>query len=145
MALLNSADSMARTYHSAAAIGGALARKFLPRPNSVADIDASILVELLGGEWPVDPNSVTLSLNGTTVEADVNHSGEATAIRYQPTMPFPKRTALEAVLNFTEGGNAATRSWSFTTVGDRLRLIGTLMTPAMKPPSWTWFKAPLDT
>ena len=66
MALLNSADSMARTYRSAAAIGGALAREFLPRPNSVADIEDSILVELVGGEWPVDPNPVTLSLNGTT-------------------------------------------------------------------------------
>ncbi len=119
-ALLNSADSMARTYRSAAAIGGALAREVLPRPNSVAEIDASILVELVDGEWPVNPDSVTLSLNGTTVAADVRRSGDVTTIRYQPAMSFPERTAFGAVLNFTEGGNAATRSWSFTTVDDRL-------------------------
>ncbi len=117
--LLNSAASV-KTYRSAAAIGGALAREVLPRPNSVADIDASILVELVDGEWPVDPDSVTLSLNGTTVEADVSRSGETTTIRYQPSMPFPERTAFEAVLRFTEGGNETARSWSFITVDDRL-------------------------
>ena len=87
------------------------ASKVVPSPGAGSvDPDVVIEVELVDGATPVDTGSVSLSLNGVAVDANVEKSGGVTTVSYDAEGFYPGGSTQDATLSY----NGLTRNWSFS-------------------------------
>jgi hypothetical protein len=76
--------------------------------------DTAISVTFLDGTLPLDPSTLSLTLNGSAAPFNLNKVGAQTTITHQPAAPLPNASTNRVTVVFGSGPAAkATNSWSF--------------------------------
>ncbi|HEY5915467.1 MAG TPA: hypothetical protein VJA21_33200 [Verrucomicrobiae bacterium] len=95
----------------------ACARAVSPLPGATdAGLNAPIVVELVDGDVPVEPSTITLSLNGDDVPVTTAKAEDVCTITYTPAASYAESSQQSVVLAYMEGDLTISRSWSFRTV-----------------------------
>jgi hypothetical protein len=140
-----SASSPMKAYRESAA-GRPYVSKALPAVNyGFAFATDDLLVEITDGAVPVNPGSVSLTLNGVAV-TNITKTGNVTTIKRPGSLSnlLPSGTdTITNIYSFTEGANTifATNIWSFTTVPYKLISAATKVAPGTVTVADTGFKA----
>ena len=94
---------------------------------------------LVDGQYPINPNSITMMLNGSPVKVDVSKVGDVATITYVPDGIYAPNDTINVTLGYVENGDAVVYHWSFSAAPytrDVLHgYIGTLEGPAFFSPS----------
>ncbi len=87
---------------------------------SVAN-DSTVTLKLQDGNTgrkPVDPDSVTVTINGNEVTADVTKEDGTTTVSFTPETPFDSLETQNVEVSFNFGEESQTIEWSFDTTLD---------------------------
>ncbi len=134
---VNSDEATIKAWRSVSGAPGAYARKVTPRAGATGvPYDASIEVELSGSA--VQADSITLSLDGTEVDADVQRNGDVTIVSYQPENRFDRLSRHTVTLQFNDGGAERSVSWDFTVTDYALLTADMSVTPDESRPGFIW-------
>ena len=115
--LVNDRDSEGhvKAYRSAQGGSPPYASAVSPAPGAEnIDANAGIHVVIQDGATKVDSGSVSVSVDGAAVNADVRQSGGATTVAWENSRLFAPLSKHMVEVGYSHGGTAVTRSWSFT-------------------------------
>ncbi len=99
-------------YRAVTAPARAYAQKVCPAPGGAARADAPILVELVDGQSPIDPATITLSVDGQRLTSASSKTGDTTTVSYTPSTLFAAGSHTVS-FSYTEAGSPVTANWAF--------------------------------
>lgn len=120
---------------SVAPLPFAYVRSVSPAMNATSvDPTAPVSVEIVDGAHPIDPKSVTLTLNNTPVAINVSKVADVTTATYMPSAAYTPNSTINVTLGYVENGEAVSGQWSFQVAPytlDKIHgIIGAIKGPA---------------
>ena len=76
--------------------------------------NANVQAVLIDGQYPIDPNSITMWLNNTPVKVDVSKVADTATITYVPDGIYAPNDTVNVTLGYVENGEAVSYQWSFS-------------------------------
>jgi hypothetical protein len=118
-----------------------------PGPGGTIPYGGSINVAITdGASQAVDASSVKLLVDGAAVTAAATKSGSTTSLSYTPATPFASGSSHNAELDYSAGGTAVTKTWTFVSAKYAYLTKDLAVTPDTSKPGfiWDYFQNELD-
>lgn len=112
--LLNDITNAISAYQWLPTITAAYVESVTPANQATAANPDVVQAVIVDGSSPIDKTTVSLKVDGVTVNATVDKVGPRTTVTYLPSPMFPGLSSHTATLSFTDTGNAVTRDWQFS-------------------------------
>ena len=104
-------------YRAVTAAPRASVKSVSPAPHaSGIALDAPIVLELADGGTPVDPTTITLSLNVENIAVTASRQGGVCTVTHLPSKPYSAGSLQRLTLGYVEATLPVIRDWSFRTI-----------------------------